>query len=91
MILPHLHSYTHTHTHTQPQLGLIMDAYFEASTARVRPVARVQMSVLSPEEIVSALCCVCVCGWVYEADDDGDDGGGGWCIWRLRGEGEASL
>lgn len=30
-----------------------MDAYFEVSKARIRPVARVQMSVLSPEEIVS--------------------------------------
>jgi hypothetical protein len=30
-----------------------MDSYFEVSKARVRPVARVQMSVLSPEEIVS--------------------------------------
>jgi hypothetical protein len=32
-----------------------MDSYFEHSKARVRPVARVQMSVLSPEEIVSVL------------------------------------
>lgn len=35
-----------------------MDAYFEVSKARIRPVARVQMSVLSPEEIVSGGCCV---------------------------------
>lgn len=32
-----------------------MDSYFEHSKARVRPVVRVQMSVLSPEEIVSVL------------------------------------
>jgi len=35
--------------------SIIMDSYFEHSKARVRPVARVQMSVLSPEEIVSVL------------------------------------
>lgn len=35
-----------------------MDSYFEHSKARVRPVARVQMSVLSPEEIVSVLVCM---------------------------------
>jgi hypothetical protein len=38
-----------------------MDAYFEVSKARIRPVARVQMSVLSPEEIVSHTVCVGAC------------------------------
>ncbi len=44
-----------------------MDAYFEVSKARVRPVARVQMSVLSPEEIVSAFLGV----WMWVAWDLG--------------------
>lgn len=41
-----------------------MDAYFEVSKARIRPVARVQMSVLSPEEIVSGGWCGGRCGFV---------------------------
>ena len=53
-----------------------MDAYFEVSKARIRPVARVQMSVLSPEEIVSvswrssavAVVVVGVCGCVVDDD-----------------------